>query len=56
MVTVHKEEVELKVVVRLRELCASFNRAKWVWPPKDDKLGEPTSKCIGETNGSEGLF
>lgn len=56
MITVHREEVELKVVVRLRELYASFNRAKWVWPPKHDNLGEVTSKCIGETNGSEGLF
>lgn len=53
---VHREEVELEVVVRLRELYSSFNRGKWVCPPRDDKLGEVTRKYIGETNGSEGLF
>lgn len=51
----HIEEVELKVVVRLRELYAYFNRAKWVWSPRDDKLGEVTRKHMGEANGSEGL-
>lgn len=51
----HIEEVELKVVVRLRELYAYFNRGKWIWSPRDDKLGEGTRKHIGETNGSEGL-
>lgn len=51
----HIEEVKLKVIVRLRELYAYFNSRKWVWYPRDDKLGEVTRKHIGETNRSEGL-